>query len=245
MEFVKNPLVGRLRKVYDYFLNHKREAIITLSILTAIIVLTVGYFFYMGSLQRRAHRSFVDTLKYFDAKVIGKDEFKEDYLNLDEFSFKSSEEKWNKVAQVFQEGYEQNKGAGIAPMFLAYQSQALLNLEKQVEAINVLREAIKAMSNSALKTYYKVKLALMQIDSENKDMVNEGISLLKEISLDQKSSAHDMVLYRLGEYYWNTKNFDEAKNYWNQLILKYGKNAEKPSVWVELARPKLKLVISK
>jgi TolA-binding protein len=54
-----------------------------------------------------------------------------------------------------------------------------------------------------------------------------------------------MVLYNLGEYYWHAKNFDEAKNYWNQLILKYGKSAQKPSTWVELARPKLKLITSK
>jgi len=234
-----------LRKIYNYYLSHKREAIITGSIFVAIIVLAVGYSFYMNSLQRRAHRSFVDALKYFDAKVIGKEEVKEDFLNLDEFTFRTPEEKWNKIAQIFQQGYEQNRGAGIAPMFLAYQSQALLNLEKPVEAINVLREAIRLMSGSVLKTYYRVKLALMQIDIENKDMIDEGVFTLKEISLDQKNPAHDMVLYRLGEYYWNVKNFDEAKNYWNQLILKYGKSAEKPSTWAEFARPKLKLITSK
>jgi len=242
MESVKNPLIAWLSKIYNYCISHKKEAVIAGSILVAIIILVVGYVFYMSSLQKRAHRSFVDALKYFDSNIVEKQDAKEDFLNLDEFTFYNQESKWSKVAQVFQQGYEQNKGAGVAPMFLAYQSQALLNLGKQIEAINVLRQAVKLMPSSTLKTYYRVKLSLMQIDSENKDMVNDGVSILKEISLDQKNPTHDMVLYRLGEYYWYEKNFDEAKNYWNQLILKYGKSVEKPSAWVELARPKLKLI---
>ena len=67
---------------------------------------------------------------------------------------------------------------------------------------------------------------------------------MKELSVDEKCVAHDRALYHLGNYYWNNKNFDEAKNYWNQLILvaKYNKDAQYSSQWAQKAREKLQLI---
>ena len=244
MEFSKNPLVSQLQRIYQYSLSHKKEAAIIVAAVLGLTFLGIGYSFYRVKVQQRAQLSFSEALKYYDAKVIlpGSTEELEDFNTV---TFKSEDEKWANVVKVFQDAYSENKGATIAPFFRAYQSDALVRLGDLSQAIKVLKDAIKFMPNSELKSYYQVKNALMCLDSENKDFKEEGLSLLKGFALDQKSSIHDMVLYYLGEHYFDNKNFDEARNYWNQLTLMYSKSSEKPSWWAEQARPKLKLISSK
>lgn len=242
MEFTKNPLIDWLHRAYRYSLTHQKEVLIGVLVIFGMIFLGVGYGFYKSGVQKRAQKSFTEALKYFDARVIS--ESKED-LDFNKEVFKTEIEKWTKVEEVFKAGYQQNKNSGIAPMFLAYQAEALMHLGKLNEAVPLMKNAVKSMSDSALKAAYTVKQSLMQLDSDNKEWVDEGLSILKEIALDQKSVVHDMVLYRLGEYFWYAKNTDEVKNYWNQLILLYGKASKEPSLWAELARPKLKLITSK
>ena len=70
----------------------------------------------------------------------------------------------------------------------------------------------------------------------------EGLGMLKKLALDEKGVAHDLSLYHLGDYYWHKKNFDEARNYWNQLILRYGKDQKYASPWVAAAKEKLVLI---
>jgi hypothetical protein len=157
--------------------------------------------------------------------------------------FISHKEKWTEVERVFDDAYQKNKGAGIAPIFLAYKSEALLNLGKRDKAIESLNNAVSYMNKRcATRSYYKMKLALMEIDSDNKTLQAKGLQRLKSIALDQNSYAQDMGLYRLGEYSWYKKDFSEAKNYWNQLLLKYGKKTKKPSWWADLAKEKLRLI---
>ncbi|MBD3231789.1 tetratricopeptide repeat protein [Candidatus Dependentiae bacterium] len=244
MEFAKNPLIERLQKIYKYGLSHKKEVALAALVVVGIIFCAIGYSFYRVKIQQRAQLAFVEASEYFNARVIPADS-KEEVLDFNEKVFKTEKDKWVSVAKVFEDAYLQNKSATIAPMFLAYQAEALIRLSDLSKAIKVLKEAIKLMPDSEFKSFYQVKNALIMIDLENNGAQQEGLSILKKFALDQKSSVHDMVLYRLGEYYWNTKNFDEAKNYWNQLILIYGKSSEKPSWWAEQAKPKLKLITSK
>lgn len=245
MEHTKNPLVAWLHNAYDYVLKYKKEAILIIGICLAFIALGIGYSFYRSGVQKKAQKSFAHSLKFFDARVNTPESKQEDILDLDSELFTTEKEKWTKVEAEFKKGYQNNKSSGIAPFFLAYQSEALLNLGKLNDAIDVLKNAVKMMDSSSAKTYYEVKLALMKLDSGNSDMINEGLNTLKTISLEEKNSAHAMVLYRLGEHFWYAKNYNEAKNYWNQLILKYGKTAKQPSWWAQKANQKLKLISSK
>jgi predicted negative regulator of RcsB-dependent stress response len=238
MEFSKNPMIAWMRKAYEYVLQYKKEFLLGAVFFVGLIVLLVGYSFYKSSLQKKAHTDFVAALKIYDAPVHEKD-LKDDKIDLAGEFFTSEEEKWLRVASVFEKGYQNNKGAGIAPMFLAYQADALINLGKFSEARDALKNAVGLMKDSATKSAFKVKLALLNIDNGNKE---EGVSILKEMALDSKDPVHDMVLYRLGEYYWFAKNFDEVRNYWNQLVLKYGKGVQKPSWWADQATQKLELI---
>ena len=68
--------------------------------------------------------------------------------------------------------------------------------------------------------------------------------MLKRMAEQDDTISHDTALYRLGEYYWHIKNFKESRNYWNQLLLKYGKSEKYPSPWVSAAKEKLRLIDS-
>jgi len=245
MEHSKNQLVVWLRESYDYVLKYKKEAILIVGGCLALIALGVGYSFYRSGLQKKAQKSFAHSLKFFDAVVNTPESKQEDVLDLDAEFFTTEKEKWTKVESEFKKGYQNNKSSGIAPFFLAHQAEALVNLGRLSDAIDVLKNAVKMMDSSSTKTYYEVKLALMKLDSGNPDMINEGLNTLKTISLEERNSAHAMVLYRLGEHFWYAKNNNEAKNYWNQLVLKYGKTSKQPSWWAQKANQKLKLISSK
>ena len=240
MKHPKDPFVNLFEKYSKFVIANKEKILIGLAGIVALVVIISWYTIRQGQVQVNAHKDFTYAMEYFSAPVVtDKDEVTIDF---DTKEFKTKEEKWTKVENLFRKGYEDNKSSGLAPIFLSYQSEALLNMGKHLDAISILKKAIDLIPSNEVKSYYQVKLALMQIDSEDKKMLSDGIAILKELAVDDKCVAHDRALYQLGNYYWNNKNFDEAKNYWNQLILKYGKSSEKPSFYVSKAKPKLKLI---
>ena len=240
MEYSKDPFANFLEKSCKFITENKEKFILGLIGVVTLIVLVAWYMISQGQVQVNAHKDFTYAMEYFNAPVISEKD--DSSIDFDTKEFKTKEEKWVKVESLFRKGYEDNKSSGLAPIFLAYQSEALLNMGKNLEAISVLKKAVNLVSSEEVKSYYQVKLALMQIDSDDKNMQNDGLSILKELAVNDKCVANDRALYHLGNYFWNSKKFDEAKNYWNQLVLKYGKSAEKPSFYVSKAKPKLKLI---
>lgn len=228
-----------IRKIQEY----QNYILMVIGITTLIVAASFGFFYYKRVKEEGAYRAFTAAVEYFDAPIIKKDEKKTDDLDfLDKKEFSSLQEKWEKVTNVFHEAYEQHRSAGIAPLFLAYEAEALVQLGKTEEAIKVLEQIITMLDNEQAKTFYMIKHALLLIDTNDKATVEKGIEVLKTIARDEQSVAHDTALYQLGTYYWYTKDFTEAKNYWNQLILKYGKQEKHPSPWVEVAKEKLRLI---
>lgn len=204
-----------------------------------------GYRFYRRGIESRAQMEFTTVMKYFDAPVQTPD-FKSDRLSIEDVEiFSSEEEKWTRVAESFRKGYENNTSSGIAPMFLAFQSEALINLGKFEEAIEVLKNAVDILKDDTIKDSYNVKLALMWLDSKDENVQKEGLKLLQSISSKSESPVRDLALYHLGEYYWVKKNFTEAKNYWSTLVSEYGEKVRVPSEWAKLALEKLKLIAGK
>ena len=238
-KFSKNPLVDKINKIYKFVLKNKKIVVLYFLGLLVLAGLITGYFFYRAGVQRRAHADFLIAMDTFNAKIV-KTVTNE---NLGPNVFSSEKAKWEQVDKVFKNMYEKNKSAGIAPMFLAYRVEALLNLGKLADAINVQKVLLKHIpSKSALKTYNNIKLALMQIDTDIKERVQIGLAGLKAIAYERGSVSQDEALYRLGQYYWNSKNFKEAANYWGQLVIPFGKTAKYPSVWTDIARTKLKTI---
>ena len=148
----------------------------------AVVVLGLGYFAfsaYQRSVQEKAHQSFVEALTYFDATI-------SDEPTDGEKTFKTEEEKWQKVATVFKDGYSRNSSAGIAPLFAAYEAQALIELGDKVDAEKLLSECVPHIPNDALRSFFQVKLALLRLDSDSPAVQAQGEKLLQEVDVVQR-----------------------------------------------------------
>ncbi|MBY0353396.1 hypothetical protein K2W90_03465 [Candidatus Babeliales bacterium] len=238
MESMNNPVLQGLDRLINNLVAHKKLVITALLATSLGAASFFGYRMYDQRVQVAAHRDFVEALNVYQAPVKGQAAQKNVTSDL---QFDSEQEKWEKTEQAFRQGYANNSRAGIAAAFLALQSAALSNLGRKDEALTVLREALAHMKNAELKSYYDVKLALMQLDSEKEEERNAGLERLKAMSFEQQNVAHDQALYHLGEYFWVNKKFDEAKNYWQQFVVKYGSEIELAQQ-VALVKAKLDLI---
>ena len=80
-----------------------------------------------------------------------------------------------------------------------------------------------------------------------KDYIDESseysLKKLKAIAQDAEHFANEAGLYYLGYHFWGQKDYANARNYWQQLMVKYGmKESKERSGFAELAKPKLKLI---
>ena len=236
---VLKPLDDFFNKIEPY----KIHIISTISIVVALSVGTFGYFYYKQNREERAFRALTTALEYFDAPITKAEDRKDDDLSIfGKKEFSNEQEKWQKVESVFREEYNNFRNSNIASFFLAYQAEALIKQSKLHDAAEVLSIAIPKMSDKDAKSFYNIKLALVQIDTKENVSIQNGLERLRSIASEENNPAHDLSLYHLGEYYWNQKNFKEAKNYWNQLVLKYDQDSKYPSPWSSEAKKKLKLI---
>ena len=238
MKVVRNPLVYYINKCRDYAIKKPKQLLLYVAVVLGFILLMVGYFVHRENVQTRAHVDFTRAMEYFNAPVVGKDSAS---FSFDRVEFRTREEKWVKVEKVFKDGFKKNNSSGLASSFLAFQSTALLYQGRRSSAINVLSDAIDLCPSKEISDYYRVKLALLKIDDGDRE---NGFKELKLLAANDKSVAHDWVLYEIGSYFWYENKFEEVKNYWGQLEIKYGKSKEKPSgFWIK-AKKRLKLIKS-
>jgi len=110
-------------------------------------------------------------------------------------------------------------GTAAAPYFSTYEAQDLLNQGKISEAAQVLKKAVANMpASSPLTALYSVKLALVQLDVDDKTVNAEGMALLKNIADDTKSPAWDAAVYYLGRYAWVKGDIEGAKKIWSPAL---------------------------
>lgn len=241
MDFTMNHLLVWFDTAVTFIKAHKKQTIIGVAGFCLLIVAMVGYFYYRNHVHQQAHKALTQALTYFDG-VVGSQQ-QQATQDVQTKYFASEAEKWQKVEQMFRDGYTDYKNTALAPMFLAYRSEALLNIGRLDEAIKVLKDALKQIKSEPLKDYYQVKVALMMMDSSDAMVKQEGLAALKSVGDNAQSIAHELALYRLGYYYWVEKKFAEAKSYWQMLLIKYGtRDLKHPSPFVEVVKEKLALL---
>jgi|GEM_PF-908420 len=229
---------GWMKNIVSMVIEYKKQVIVGIIFAGCLSCVVVGYHFYKRNLQVKAHQTLIGALKYYEAPV----KVKRDETDFSSLQFTSEKEKWTKVEEAFRDAYQNYKSSTLAPMFLAYQADALLNLDKHEEALKVLQNAIDLMDNENVADFYRVKLALMQMDSSQENLRQEGFGLLKKLAETQQSIAQEKALYHIGGYYWSQKKYAEAQNYWNQLLLKFDRDPKIPSVYAESVKSKLRLI---
>lgn len=241
MDLSHSPLVVWLDHTLNKAMKYKKYVIAGA---LAVVVAVSGFIvfqLYGRHLNIRAHKEMLDALKVYEASVVPNATLSQ---NDTSGQFSTEEEKWKKVNEVFEKAYAKNKGAGIAPFFLTFQAEALTRLGKFDDAIKVMERALHELPNKEIQALYKVKLALIKIDSAQLPYQKQGLDELEALTKDDKGFAHEHALYHLGMYFWCKKDFAQAKNYWQQLMLKYGykKDIKNQSGFADLVKTKLGLI---
>jgi len=239
MEFSKNTILESLDRALDTLMKHKKQTLIGIGLTISLVITGIGYTMYRQQMQVKAHSMFVAALKVYEAPVVEGSVNKSDVKMPTQFA--TEQEKWNKVQEIFKDAYNNHKDAGIAPYFLTYQADALAHLGKFDDAIQALTKAIHLMKSPELKSFYQVKLALVKLDSQKHQQ--EGLTELKKYADDQQAFSNECALYYIGNYFWCKKDFVQARNYWQQLVIKYGsKDTKLQSGFIDLAKSKLRLI---
>ena len=231
------PMTMWIDDIIDKIIKHKNKLIIATTILAVASLGTWGFFYHKTQLQIKAHKNFVTAIKLLDIPVISSSDKK----SQDKEHFKTEEEKWTKVEQEFREGYDKSKGTELASMFLAFQSEAFLHLGHLDQASKILKKAIAETKSDTVKQYYNVKLSLMQLDSGIAEDEKEGLERLQSIANNQRNIANDQALFHLWEYFKTKKNKEQATNYGQRFIAKYG-NEESLVQQIEAVKSWLELV---
>jgi tetratricopeptide (TPR) repeat protein len=224
----------------DKVLTYKKEVLYGVAGVALLSCAGVGYHYYWKHAQAAAHKDFSRALLVCDAPVVpgSKKVVTEDMMQ-----FGSDAEKWQHVAKLMEETYAKHKGSTIGGIIRAHQADALLQLGKVAQALPLLEEAVAAIPSEQLKEFYKVKLALVKLDSGDAKIAQAGLAELKKLAENANSFAHENALYYIGEYFWAQKDYAQARNYWQQYMVKYSvKETGMGASFAEAVRGKLRLI---
>lgn len=216
MDFSTNPVVVWFENVVDWAINNKTRVLQGIAGFVVLGCVVVVYRYVAQQTNIAAHKELVQLTRMIEEPLRVSGEAASDVRA----SLES--EKWMRIASVAEKNYQEFKGTKIAATFLALRADALNNLGKSDEAIAAMRQAVGAMSVVAVRDYYQLKLALMLMDATNKTAKQEGLDVLTKITANPKHTAHERALFYLGEYFWINRQFAQAKNIWQQFVVKYG-----------------------
>jgi predicted negative regulator of RcsB-dependent stress response len=149
---------------------------------------------------------------------------------------------WDALVKKFQEGYEENSASDLASYFLVYQAELLLSQGKKDEALTVLDKAISQLGSASLAPLYKMKRALIKLDSADASLQKEGQSELEALAHDKTNQFNDSALFYLGRYYWSSDDTSAARQTWQKLVDEH-RDETVPSAWVAQAKHYLEVTI--
>lgn len=124
---------------------------------------------------------------------------------------------WPEVQAMFTHGYTAHRSSNLAPYFLVYQADSMMQQGKFEDAVEHMRRAVVSMpSHAPVYHLYKTKYALMRFDLAGQEQ--EALSDLQALAYDTHNIYRDMALYYLGLYHWTHDNMQEAHHIWDDLL---------------------------
>lgn len=206
----------------NYYIGHFRYGrAIALAILVAagLAVAVFGYRWWSQHTTAQAHASLAQAVELFE---------RADQEN--------TQAAWGEADRAFSQGYTQHAGSSLAGYFLAFQAEVALRQGNAETARELLSKAIQAMSATGpFYGAYKIKLALLQIDAGNPDLVAAGTQTLQQLANDPRNNDRDMAVYYLGLRSFQGGDRAAAEKIWQPLVEMQG--AE--SLWAQAAQAKL------
>ncbi|HJM68456.1 MAG TPA: tetratricopeptide repeat protein [Candidatus Babeliales bacterium] len=203
------------------------------TVVFVFLLLSVGGYFgfswHRANRQLDAQKAFMDSFSsYGKARSL---EFRPD-------AQAHKEELWDQVDMDFQAAYDQNKSSSLAPYFVMFRAQAMIEKGEVEAGLELMRSVQKDFgSNSPFSSLYKVTAALVELD--NAKTATQGLASLKALSEDKANQFADMALYYLGEYYSSQGELQKAQVVWDKIINSEPKKLPEyiiPSPWASLAK---------
>jgi hypothetical protein len=149
---------------------------------------------------------------------------------------------WSEVLLMNQLGHEQ--ASSLKPYFLVMEAQALARQGKAVEAVNLLEQAEKALATGGVpyKNYYHLTKALIQLDTQDVSLQQQGLSELQRLAHDEQNIFQDAALYYLAEYYAANDDLDKAQEE-RQLLLDGLDTIFKNSSWATKVKERFPVTV--
>lgn len=153
------------------------------------------------------------------------------------------EQAWVDVVILLDALYKEHAGSYLAPVFLQYKSQVVLQKDHNVDhAFEILQSAIAACpKTSTIASILNMARIKMGFDVSDSQQQERSLNDLKELAKDTKNVCYQEALYTLGNYYVSVNQIAQAQDTWKELINTADDAPLFKSVWVKLAQQKLGL----
>ncbi|MFI5333361.1 MAG: hypothetical protein ACHQVS_04665 [Candidatus Babeliales bacterium] len=200
---------------------YARELWFALGIALCIGAAGLGYRWYAHSQEQRAYKVFADCVREYEKAA-------------------ENTALWSDVEQALTLGYQKHARSSLAPYFLAYKADVLLQQNKHDEAVATLDTMASVLpTSSPVYAPYMTKRALVKMDSVDTQIQKTGLEELTRLANDQQNAHRDRALYYLGLYYWTAQDVKQAQGIWENLIALDSKQDESRSPWAARVSDKM------
>ena len=233
------------KNISNWFKNFKQQAsgqyakeALLGGILLGVAAGYFGYGFYAKNREQQAFGALSEVVDSFEKAQY-------DNLHSEKGADKDlSENKWQDTEILLEALYKQNKRSYLAPYFLIFKSQIILERGGSIdEALKILEEALEKMpKKSSLFEFYNLKRILMSFDSQEELVRKEALHDLIATAKDEKGYAFEEASYLLGIYYISGGDMQNARDVLENALKFADKKALLPSGWVKQIEEKLESI---
>jgi len=187
----------------------------------AVVALGSGFMWYRWQREQAASHAFVQALS-----------------KLEQATSEQSQQAWDEAEKAFAYGYDDYASSSMAGYFLAYVADIMYQQGKHDKACHKLEQAVDYMPRGNTLYYsYALRLALMQRDSTDKQLQEQGEKLIEQLKDDTANPLRDMALYYDGLHYFNQLDRTAAWTAWQPLL--DPNTFDQNSAWASRAHAKL------
>lgn len=185
---------------------------VVVAVCTAL-VLTGGYFGYQYYVQKRETRAFVGFREVTSA-------YKEAQQEVQGLSDQEAiDERWQDVEVLLDAVYSQNSSSYLAPYFLMYKVQIMLEKGESFEdARKEMKRALGMIPfNTPLYNLFLLKKIKMDLDSEDTAARDSALQDLKKLASSPEKYMYEEAVYTLGLYQITNGQTQDAQTTWKAL----------------------------
>jgi tetratricopeptide (TPR) repeat protein len=210
-----NTMIQKSSQFFSLVKTHQKNigiALIGISVLAGGMYGFQQYHLYQ---TEQAYAKLLTIEKYLMTEI-GK---KQKISDFEAIQFLTADEKWNVIEAESSKAKNAFSGTKLKGVFTAYHGRALLEQGRKEAAIDDFIEASNSIADPAMAAQFALKAAALQLDSENETIRQNGLEKIKALVNKKHLPVHIFALHTLGEYAWINKKYDEAQNYWSQLLI--------------------------